>query len=113
MNTTLNSFVSEQTPQNNKSNDRSKYSLMNTARWPGLMSLSTLAEYLDMSTTTVAKLVKAGRLPAPVSSPTPRLKRWSKASIDDHFHKRSDDKHHGPSIDQLMAKSFSKSLGGC
>lgn len=113
MNTTLNPSDSKKTPHSIPTSVPQSYNFVQKARWPGLMSLSTLAEYLDMSTTTVANLVKAGRLPAPVSSPTPRLKRWSKKNIEDHFYRISDDKHSSPSIDQLMAKSFSKSKGGC
>ena len=81
-------------------------------RWLGLMSLSTLAEYLDMSVTTVANLVKTGQLPPPTVAPSPRLKRWSRQSIDTHFHDAANARLSGPSIDDLMARSFPATRGG-
>ena len=74
-------------------------------RWPGLMGLGTLASYLDMSSSTVANLVRNGVLPTPTIAPTPRLRRWSKDSIDEHIRRQLSRKVDGPSIDDLMAKS--------
>jgi predicted DNA-binding transcriptional regulator AlpA len=80
--------------------------------WPGMMNISTLADYLDMSVTTVSNLVKSGDLPPPTIAPTPRLRRWSREAVDEHFRQKSDDAAIGPSIDQIMANS-SASFRGC
>ncbi len=82
-------------------------------RWPGLMNLSTLAEYLDMSASTVSNMIKDGQLPPPTVSPTPRLKRWSRECIDAYFEKKLEAKMKGPSIDDVMARSFVKNRGSC
>lgn len=81
--------------------------------WPGLMSLSTLADYLDVSVSTVSTMVKNGQLPPPTIAPTPRLKRWSRKSVDDFFQRVREKETNGPSIDDLMAKSTMKKRGGC
>ncbi len=84
-----------------------------SARWPGLMSLSTLAEYLDMSPSTVRKMVKSGQFPPPSVAPTRRLQRWSRDTIDVFFEKRRVAKLSGPTIDELMARSLQQQRGGC
>ena len=77
-----------------------------------MMSISTLADYLDMSVTTVSNLVKSGDLPTPTIAPTPRLRRWSREAVDEHFRQKSDDAAIGPSIDQIMANSSASFRGG-
>jgi len=54
-------------------------------RWPGFMSLTTVAAYLDMSVGTLRKLIEQGALPAPSFDPSQRSKRWSRHEIDEHF----------------------------
>lgn len=69
------------------------------SRWPELMSISTLAEYLDMSESSVRKLVADGILPNPSTAPTPRLKRWKRSEIDDTLQRIAERKHSvGPSM---------------
>ena len=80
--------------------------------WPGMMSLSTLADYLDVSVSTVSTMVKNGQLPPPTFAPTPRLKRWSRQSVDEYFQRASEKEVSGPSIDDLMAKSTMTKRGG-
>jgi predicted DNA-binding transcriptional regulator AlpA len=81
-------------------------------KWPGMMSLSTLADYLDVSVSTVSTMVKNGQLPPPTIAPTPRLKRWSRQSVDEYFQRASEKEINGPSIDDLMAKSTMTKRGG-
>lgn len=83
-----------------------------SARWPGLMSLSTLAEYLDMSPSTASKMVKSGQLPPPSIAPTRRLQRWSRNTIDAFFEKRRAKEKSGPTIDELMARPIPQQGGG-
>lgn len=80
--------------------------------WPGLMSKSTLADYLDVSVSTVSTMVKNGQLPPPTIEPTPRLKRWSRQSVDDFFQRAREKEINGPSIDDLMVKSTMTKRGG-
>ena len=102
--TTLRNYIFNQTPEA-QSGPATKF------RWPGLMNLTTLAEYLDMSVTTVSGMIKTGQLPPATVAPTPRLKRWSRASIDAHFQKAIEVKAGGPSIDDLMARPSAKYRG--
>lgn len=83
-----------------------------SARWPRLMRLSTLAEYLDMSPSSVSQMVKNGHLPPPSFAPTRRLKRWSRDTIDTFFEKKSEAKLNGPTIDELMARPLPQQGGG-
>jgi predicted DNA-binding transcriptional regulator AlpA len=76
------------------------------------MSISTLAEYLDMSVSTASNLVKSGQLPPPTVAPTPRLKRWAREDIDQYLRKSSGTTPTGPSIDDIIASTSSKSRGG-
>jgi predicted DNA-binding transcriptional regulator AlpA len=80
--------------------------------WPGMMSLSTLADYLDVSVSTVNTMIKNGQLPPPTISPTPRLKRWSRQSVDEFFQRAREKEITGPSIDDLMAGSTTTKRGG-
>lgn len=59
-------------------------------RWPELMSITTLAEYLDMSVSSVRRLVRDGALPPACTAHTPRLQRWKRSNIDSFLTKMSD-----------------------
>ncbi|UTS82237.1 helix-turn-helix transcriptional regulator [Phaeobacter piscinae] len=114
MYTQLESYVQNQGKDTN-TNYRSAQSIngpLQGVRWPRLMNVSTLANYLDMSVTTVNNLVRSGVLPPPTIAPTPRLKRWSREVVDEHFRQKSDEVAIGPSIDQVMANSSVKFRGG-
>ena len=52
------------------------------SRWPELMSISTLSEYLDMSSASIRTLITQGVLPDATTAPTPRLKRWKRSVVD-------------------------------
>jgi len=60
------------------------------ARWPEMMSISTLSEYLDMSASSVRSLVAEGVLPPPSAAPRPKLKRWKRSIVDDALNKMSE-----------------------
>lgn len=45
------------------------------ARWPEFMNIATLAEYLDMSTSSVRKLIETGVIPGPGLVTSTRTKR--------------------------------------
>ncbi len=81
------------------------------ARWPGLMSTTTLAEYLDMSVNSVLKLVRQGVLPGPELSPSPRLKRWSREAVEKRIQKHCDGNRGEPSMDDLLRQSRSVAGG--
>ncbi|MBO9474015.1 helix-turn-helix domain-containing protein [Shimia sp. R10_1] len=83
-----------------------------SSRWPGMMSIATLAEYIDVSVSTASNLVRTGQLPPPTIAPTPRLKRWSREDIDQYLHRSSDHIASGPSIDELLGVASTKSRGG-
>lgn len=73
--------------------------LTSPSRWPELMSISTLAEYLDMSENSARKLVANGFLPNPSTAPTPRLKRWKRSEIDETLQRIAERKYSvGPSM---------------
>jgi hypothetical protein len=48
------------------------------ARWPGIMSRATAAEYCDLTVHGFDDWVRKGRLPQPI----PGTKRWSRIQID-------------------------------
>lgn len=62
------------------------------ARWPELMSISTLAEYLDMSISSVRNLIINGILPDATTAPTPRMKRWKRSVVDETVQRFADRK---------------------
>lgn len=66
--------------------------VMPSSRWPELMSISTLAEYLDMSTNSVRNLIVNGVLPDATTAPTPRMKRWKRSAIDETLQRLADRK---------------------
>lgn len=73
-------------------------------RWPELMGIATLAEYLDMSEASVRKLVNQGFLPAATTSPSPRLKRWKRSVVDERLQRLADHGHSGgKSMESVLA----------
>lgn len=73
------------------------------ARWPELMTISTLAEYLDMSLNSVRKLIENGVLPEATTAPSPRMKRWKRSVIDDALLRIADRKcTDGPSMSDVL-----------
>lgn len=82
-------------------------------RWPELMGISTLAEYLDMSASTVRALVDKGILPPPTTAPSPRLKRWKRSVIDERL-QRLAEKNSGPgmTMDHAIQSLMTSSKGG-
>lgn len=50
--------------------------------WPILMSDRTLGLYLDLSRTTIWKLVSTKKLPEPVRVPGIAATRWNRADVD-------------------------------
>ena len=83
------------------------------SRWPELMSISTLAQYLDMSTSSVRNLVSEGVLPDATTAPSPRLKRWNKSVIDNTLQRIIDRKSsHGLSMADALKTAQPRSVGG-
>ena len=83
------------------------------ARWPELMTISTLAEYLDMSLNSVRKLIENGVLPAATTSPSPRMKRWKRSVIDDALLRIADRKYtDGPSMSDVLRASHGSAKYG-
>jgi hypothetical protein len=77
------------------------------------MSISTLAEYLDVSSATVRSMVSKGIIPDATAAPSPRLKRWKRSVVDEALQKIADRRTpHGLSMtDALMSKN-SRTKGG-
>lgn len=74
-----------------------------SSRWPELMSISTLAEYLDMSTSSVRNLILNGVIPDATTAPTPRMKRWKRSEIDEALRLFADRKCSvGPSMTDVL-----------
>ena len=74
----------------------------NPARWPEFMNIATLAEYLDMSTSSVRKLIDAGIIPGPSLVTSIRTKRWRKSEIDEVVARRVEARSKGPSLADLL-----------
>lgn len=72
------------------------------ARWPEFMSITTLAEYLDMSTSSVRKLIESGIIPGPSLKTSIRTKRWRKSEIDEVVARRVEARSKGPSLSDLL-----------
>jgi len=72
------------------------------ARWPEFMSISTLAEYLDMSTSSVRKLIAIGVIPGPSLVTSIRTQRWRKGEIDEVVARRIEIRAKGPSLSDLL-----------
>lgn len=72
------------------------------ARWPEFMNIQTLAEYLDMSTSSVRKLIDSGIIPGPSLVTSIRTKRWRKSEIDDVVARRVEARAKGPSLADLL-----------
>ena len=77
--------------------------VMPSSRWPELMNISTLAEYLDMSTSSVRNLILNGVLPDATTAPTPRMKRWKRSEIDETLQRLADRSCSvGPSMSDVL-----------
>ena len=72
------------------------------ARWPEFMNIATLAEYLDMSTSGVRKLIESGFIPKPSLVTSSRTKRWRKSEIDEVVARRVEARSKGPSLSDLL-----------
>jgi predicted DNA-binding transcriptional regulator AlpA len=72
------------------------------ARWPEFMNIATLAEYLDMSTSSVRKLIDSGIIPGASLVTSIRTKRWRKSEIDDVVARRVEARSKGPSLADLL-----------
>lgn len=72
------------------------------ARWPEFMNIATLAEYLDMSTSSVRKLIDAGIIPGPSLVTSIRTKRWRKSEIDEVVARRVEARSKGPTLADLL-----------
>lgn len=82
-------------------------------RWPELMGISTLAEYLDMSEASVRKLIGQGVLPHATTAPSPRLKRWKRSVVDEQLQRLADHGHNrGKSMDTVLAGRIAVNRGG-
>ena len=87
--------------------------VMPSSRWPELMNISTLAEYLDMSQNSVRNLIANGILPAATTAPSPRLKRWKRSVIDDSLPRISDRKSSdGPAMSDVLRTTQAHKKGG-
>lgn len=72
------------------------------ARWPEFMNITTLAEYMDMSISSVRKLVESGIIPGPGLVTSTRTKRWRKSEIDEVVARRIEARTKGPSLSDLL-----------
>jgi predicted DNA-binding transcriptional regulator AlpA len=72
------------------------------ARWPEFMNIGTLAEYMDMSTSGVRKLIESGIIPGPGLVTSTRTKRWRKSEIDEVVARRIEARTKGPSLSDLL-----------
>jgi predicted DNA-binding transcriptional regulator AlpA len=72
------------------------------ARWPEFMKITTLAEYMDMSTSGVRKLIESGIIPGPGLVASIRTKRWRKSEIDEVVARRIEARTNGPSLSDLL-----------
>jgi len=79
-----------------------------TRSWPAMMGLTTLAEYLDMSTNSVKKLVAIKELPQPVLDLSPRLRRWSKIQIDEHITSPAQAQQLAPRMEDIIKLNATK-----
>lgn len=87
--------------------------LASPSRWPQLMSISTLAEYLDMSASSVRNLISDGVLPVAATAPSPRMKRWKRSEIDVALQRFTDSKSPiGPSMTDALRTVQSRTSGG-
>lgn len=77
------------------------------ARWPEFMSITTLAEYLDMSTSSVRKLIAIGVIPGPSLVTSIRTQRWRKGEIDEVVARRIEARAKGPSLSDLLHETDS------
>lgn len=83
------------------------------SRWPELMSISTLSEYLDMSSASIRSLITQGVLPEATAAPTPRLKRWKRSVVDEALQKIADRRtSHGLSMTDALASKNTRAKGG-
>jgi predicted DNA-binding transcriptional regulator AlpA len=71
-------------------------------RWPEFMNITTLAEYMDMSTSSVRKLIESGIIPGPGLVTSTRTKRWRKSEIDEVVARRIEARAKGPSLSDLL-----------
>jgi len=82
-------------------------------RWPELMGITTLAEYLDMSEASVRKLIDERLLPPATTAPSPRLKRWKRSVVDERLQRLADQGHsRGKSMDSVLAGRIAANRGG-
>lgn len=82
-------------------------------RWPELMGIATLAEYLDMSEASVRKLIDQGVLPPATTAPSPRLKRWKRSVVDERLQRIADHgRSGGKSMDAVLAGRIASNRGG-
>lgn len=101
------------TKQSVSDNLTDKLTPLMPARWPELMSISTLSEYLDMSSASIRSLISQGVLPDATAAPTPRLKRWKRSVVDDALQRIAERKaSHGVSMADALMSQHSRSKGG-
>lgn len=94
-------------------NPPDKLTPMTPSRWPELMSISTLSEYLDMSSASIRSLITQGVLPDATAAPTPRLKRWKRSVVDDALQRIADRKTSlGVSMADALMSQHSRNKGG-
>ncbi len=83
------------------------------SRWPELMSISTLSEYLDMSSASIRTLISQGVLPEATTAPTPRLKRWKRSVVDETLQRIADRRvSYGLSMNDALMSQNSRAKGG-